>query len=82
MGSAPAPRCWRSWGGRIDCARAAYFRDRRWLPEDKRAEARAMRLKLAEDGVRYPVEVIAGNHRLMPGTCPWWDAAVGVRKAG
>ena len=29
-----------------------------------------------------PVQVIEGNHRLMPGTCPWWDAAVSERKAG
>ncbi len=41
-----------------------------------------MRLKNAADGVRYPVEVIDGNYRLMPGTCPWWDAAVSDRKAG
>ena len=45
-------------------------------------EARAMRMKLAEDGVRHPVQVIDGNHRLMPGTCPWWDAATAARKAG
>ena len=32
--------------------------DRAWLPEDKRAQARAMRTKLAEDGVRHPVQVI------------------------
>ena len=56
--------------------------DRAWLPEDKRAEARAMRMKLAEDGVRQPVQVLEGNHRLMPGVCPWWDAAVKERKAG
>ena len=27
-------------------------------------------------------KVIAGNHRLMPGTCPWWDQATTERKAG
>jgi hypothetical protein len=80
------------WGGRLvepgNCKAEEYTigpslwgHDRRWLPEEKRAEARAMRLKLAEDGVRYPVEVIAGNHRLMPGTCPWWDT-VREQKAG
>jgi catechol 2,3-dioxygenase-like lactoylglutathione lyase family enzyme len=56
--------------------------ERNWLPEEKRAEARAMRLKLAADGVRHPVQVIEGNYHLMPGTCPWWDAAVAERKAG
>jgi 2,3-dihydroxybiphenyl 1,2-dioxygenase len=81
------------WGGRLvepgnwkaeeyTIGPSLWGHDRRWLPEDKRAEARAMRLKLAQDGVRHPVEVIAGNHRLMPGTCPWWDAAVAERKTG
>jgi 2,3-dihydroxybiphenyl 1,2-dioxygenase len=56
--------------------------ERNWLPEEKRAEARAMRMKLAEDGVRHPVQVIEGNYRLMPGTCPWWDDAVAPRKTG
>jgi len=56
--------------------------ERNWLPEEKRAEARAMRMRLAEDGVRHPVQVIEGNYRLMPGTCPWWDDAVAPRKAG
>jgi 2,3-dihydroxybiphenyl 1,2-dioxygenase len=80
------------WGGRLvepgnwkaeeyTIGPSLWGHDRRWLPEDKRAEARAMRLQLAQDGVRYPVEVIAGNHRLMPGTCPWWDMA-SARKAG
>jgi len=33
--------------------------------------------------MRQPVQVIDGNYRLMPGTCPWWDAvAVAERKAG
>jgi 2,3-dihydroxybiphenyl 1,2-dioxygenase len=49
--------------------------ERAWLPEDKRAEARAMRMKNAEDGLRQPVQVIEGNYQLMAGTCPWWDQA-------
>ena len=49
---------------------------------EKRDEARAMRRKLADDGIRQPVQVLEGNHRLMPGTCPWWDAATTERKAG
>jgi 2,3-dihydroxybiphenyl 1,2-dioxygenase len=81
------------WGGRLvdpgnwtaedyTVGPSLWGHDRAWLPEEKRAEARAMRMKLAEDGVRQPVQVIEGNHRLMPGTCPWWDAAVAERKAG
>jgi 2,3-dihydroxybiphenyl 1,2-dioxygenase len=80
------------WGGRLvdpdnwapeeyTVGPSLWGHDRAWLPEEKRREARAMRMKLAEDGVRQPVQVIEGNHRLMPGTCPWWDA-VAERKAG
>ena len=81
------------WGGRLvepgnwtaeeyTSGPSLWGHDRAWLPEEKRAEARAMRMKNAEDGLRQPVQVIEGNHRLMPGTCPWWDAAVAERKAG
>jgi 2,3-dihydroxybiphenyl 1,2-dioxygenase len=80
------------WGGRTvdpgNCVAQEYTsgpslwgHDRAWLPEEKRAEARAMRLKNAADGLRQPVQVIAGNHELMPGTCPWWDT-VAQRRAG
>jgi 2,3-dihydroxybiphenyl 1,2-dioxygenase len=81
------------WGGRLvepdnwtpeeyTTGPSLWGHDRAWLPDDKRAEARAMRTKLAEEGVRAPVQVLEGNHRLMPGTCPWWDAAAAERKAG
>jgi len=80
------------WGGRLvdpdDWTAEEYTsgpslwgHDRAWLPEEKRAEARAMRMKNAADGLRQPVQVLEGNHRLMPGTCPWWDTAT-ARKAG
>jgi len=81
------------WGGRLvepdnwtpeeyTTGPSLWGHDRSWLPEDKRAETRAMRAKLAEDGVRAPVQVLEGNHRLMPGNCPWWDAAVAEREVG
>ena len=81
------------WGGRLvepgkwtaeeyTVGPSLWGHDRAWLPAAKRDEARAMRMKLAEDGVRHPVQVIEGNYRLMPGTCPWWDEAVASRKAG
>ena len=80
------------WGGRLvdpdnwtadeyTSGPSLWGHERVWLPEAQRAEARAMRLKNAADGLRQPVQVIAGNHRLMPGTCPWWDM-VAERKAG
>ena len=81
------------WGGRLvdpknwtaeeyTVGPSLWGHDRAWLPEEKRAEARAMRMQLAEGGVRRPVQVLEGNHQLMPGACPWWDAAVTERKAG
>jgi 2,3-dihydroxybiphenyl 1,2-dioxygenase len=80
------------WGGRLvepdnwvadeyTVGPSLWGHDRAWLPEETRAEARAMRTRLAAEGLRHPVQVMEGNHRLMPGTCPWWDEAV-ARKAG
>ena len=80
------------WGGRLvepgnwtpeeAAGPSLWGHERAWLSPEKRDEARAMRMKLAEDGIRQPVQVIEGNHRLMPGTCPWWDSATVERKAG
>lgn len=47
--------------------------DRLWMPPEKRREAREMVLRNGRDGLRRPVQVIEGNHNLMPGVCPWWD---------
>jgi 2,3-dihydroxybiphenyl 1,2-dioxygenase len=81
------------WGGRLvepgnwtpeeyTTGPSLWGHDRAWLPPEKREEARAIRIRLAEQGLREPVNVMEGNYRLMPGTCPWWDAAVAERKAG
>jgi 2,3-dihydroxybiphenyl 1,2-dioxygenase len=48
--------------------------ERIWLPPEQRADARKLRLKLAEEGYRRPVQVMEGNYQLAPGTCPWWDS--------
>ena len=53
--------------------------ERVWLPPADREVAREMRMRAAASGLRAPVQVIDGNYKLMPGTCPWWD---GVSKAG
>jgi 2,3-dihydroxybiphenyl 1,2-dioxygenase len=53
--------------------------ERMWLPPADREVAREMRMRAAASGLRAPVQVIDGNYRLMPGTCPWWD---GVKKVG
>jgi len=73
------------WGGRsIDpTAWQAFERkegpsmwghERTWLAPEQRADARKLRLKLAEEGYRRPVQVMDGNYQLAPGTCPWWDS--------
>jgi len=78
------------WGGReIDPATwkpvemkdgpSLWGHERVWLPPKDRETAREMRMRAAASGLRAPVQVMDGNHTLMPGTCPWWD---GVRKAG
>jgi 2,3-dihydroxybiphenyl 1,2-dioxygenase len=52
--------------------------ERVWLPPADREVAREMRMRAAASGLRAPVQVMDGNYKLMPGTCPWWD---GVNKA-
>jgi 2,3-dihydroxybiphenyl 1,2-dioxygenase len=53
--------------------------ERVWLPPEDREVAREMRLHAAASGLRAPVQVMDGNYKLMPGTCPWWD---GVSNGG
>jgi 2,3-dihydroxybiphenyl 1,2-dioxygenase len=74
------------WGGRhvdLDTWQAEemhqgpslWGHDRTWLDEERQAAARAIRAKVAADGIHQPVQVLEGNHVLMPGTCGWWDGA-------
>jgi len=74
------------WGGRsiepstwkpveMTCGPSLWGHDRNWLSAEGRAQARALRLKAAEEGQREPVQVLDGNYTLAPGTCAWWDAA-------
>jgi len=80
------------WGGReIDprtwtpreCVEgpSLWGHERHWMPEEGRAQARAMRKKAACQGIRHPVQVIAGNYEVMPGACPWTEEAGLSRKA-
>jgi len=48
--------------------------DRTWLSDEARDAARKMRMELAQQGYRRPVQVIEGNYELAPGVCPWWDS--------
>lgn len=50
--------------------------ERLWMPPEQRKLARDMVLKAGEMGYRRKVNVIDGNYKLMPGTCPYWDAYV------
>ncbi|MPZ55402.1 MAG: biphenyl 2,3-dioxygenase [Rhizobiales bacterium] len=53
--------------------------DRTWLPQEAQDNARKLRMGLAQQGYRKPVQVIEGNYQLAPGVCPWWDS---LRQAG
>lgn len=75
------------WGGReIDLATwkpyevtsgpSLWGHDRAWQTPAQRDEARAMRLRIAAEGERAPVQVMEGNYEAMRGACPWWDTAV------
>ena len=72
------------WGGRaidpgswqaveMTSGPSLWGHERRWGAPEMRAEARRMRLKAAADGERAPVQVLPGNHAVMPGECAWWD---------
>src|SRR4051812_20137347 len=74
------------WGGRsiepsqwkpaeMTCGPSLWGHDRNWLSAEGRAQARQLRLKAAQEGIREPVQVLDGNYTLAPGTCLWWDAA-------
>jgi hypothetical protein len=44
--------------------------DRVWLPDEVHENARKMRMGLAQQGYRGPVQAIEGNYELAPGVCP------------
>jgi 2,3-dihydroxybiphenyl 1,2-dioxygenase len=50
--------------------------ERTWLPPEKQAEARALRLAAGAAGRRRKLQVMENTTTLTPGTCAWWDANV------
>jgi 2,3-dihydroxybiphenyl 1,2-dioxygenase len=71
------PRTWQPF--EMQDGPSLWGHERAWLPPAERDVAREMRMRAAASGLRAPVQVMDGNYKLMPGTCPWWD---GVSKAG
>jgi 2,3-dihydroxybiphenyl 1,2-dioxygenase len=71
------PRTWQPF--EMQDGPSLWGHERAWLPPAERDVAREMRMRAAAAGLRAPVQVMDGNYKLMPGTCPWWD---GVSKAG
>jgi 2,3-dihydroxybiphenyl 1,2-dioxygenase len=47
--------------------------ERAWTSDETAQQARKLKQKNAESGLRAPVQVLEGNFELMPGACPWWD---------
>jgi 2,3-dihydroxybiphenyl 1,2-dioxygenase len=75
------------WGGRVidvenwqpeevTWGPSMWGHDRLWMLEEKRAQARRLRIEAASTGLRRPVNVIDGNYKLAPGVCPWWDGVL------
>ncbi len=75
------------WGGRdiepatwepVEChdGPSLWGHDRDWLSPEGRAEARTIRFAAAAHGARAPVHVMQGNHDVVGGACPWWNASV------
>jgi hypothetical protein len=75
------------WGGRdIDCETweaaecplgpSLWGHERGWLPPDKQAEARSLRMQAAAEGMREKVQVLPGTYERIRGVCPWWDATM------
>ena len=81
------------WGGRsIDPANwtpkevvegpSLWGHERMWLPPEGRAQARELRMGLAREGLRIPLDVMDGNHTVGAGTCVLWDKIGEARRRG
>jgi catechol 2,3-dioxygenase-like lactoylglutathione lyase family enzyme len=77
------------WGGRhiepatwqaerMDSGPSLWGHDRHWAGAEAVAKGREMRMAAAARGERAPVQVLPGNHTLMPGACPWWEGLRGA----
>jgi 2,3-dihydroxybiphenyl 1,2-dioxygenase len=75
------------WGGRsiepktwepveVTWGPSMWGHDRMWMTPEDRVVARNLRIEAAASGLRRPLNVMEGNHKLSPGVCPWWDATM------
>jgi 2,3-dihydroxybiphenyl 1,2-dioxygenase len=74
------------WGGReiapdwtareVTDGTSLWGHDRRFLPDEARAEAARLREDAAARGLRAPVQVLPGAYHRVAGACPWWDATM------
>ena len=71
-GRAIDPATWQP--ARVDSGPSLWGHDRNWQTPEQRVESRRLRLDAALRGERAPVQVMRGNHTLMPGECVFWDA--------
>jgi 2,3-dihydroxybiphenyl 1,2-dioxygenase len=56
--------------------------ERMWLPPEGRAVSRELRMRVAAEGLRIPVDVQDGAYKIAPGTCSLWDSIGEARKRG
>lgn len=56
--------------------------DRMWLSPEALEQSRVLRMKIAAEGVRVPVNVMDGNYLRAADVCPWWNANAPSRKTG
>jgi 2,3-dihydroxybiphenyl 1,2-dioxygenase len=56
--------------------------DRSWLSPEALAESKRIRMQASAEGLRIPLDVMEGNHKVAPGTCLLWDAVSEARKRG
>ena len=48
------------------------------MTPEQRAGQHGLKRKMAEEGLRAPVQVVAGNFALAPGECAWWEQVKGA----
>jgi 2,3-dihydroxybiphenyl 1,2-dioxygenase len=56
--------------------------ERLWLPPEGRKVSRDLRMKVASEGLRIPVDVQEGGYKIAPGTCVLWDKIGEAQRRG